>query len=172
MKVYPKWMLSIAESAADKHPSDIQKAAEVAERAIRKHPEFEAVVATLVSDAVREMVYEVRHTTNVRLRKEAGEYGGPAKVVTGDSKAYQEVMESMYSYRIDGRTLGTILGKELGPIAVEKRAVGDGCYLVARLCERLEKIVPADKMVMEAVAEKRLRAMYRKLQETVGKKVA
>ena len=162
---FPESVLRAVERAADNHPADIQKAIDAAEKAIRRLPEFETLVADLVRSAVQEMVYDARHSSNVTMRRLAGEYGGPAKTVSGDSAAVTRAAESLYCYRIAGTVLGSVLGEQLGDIAASELAKADGHAFNGRLCLRLKAMVPKEKQVRECVSEKRLMTVFKEVQD-------
>jgi hypothetical protein len=164
---YPDNVLRIAERAAKQHPDDITKAVDCAERDVRALPEFREIVAVLVRGAVQGLVYEARHQTNRSIRREAGEYGGPAKV-SGASDAVNTVYKSVYDYCIGRTTLGRVLGKELPGIAESERAIAEGHVFNAELCEALSRMVPEERAVKDAVPEKKLRGLFRRLQRKVG----
>jgi hypothetical protein len=159
---FPESVLEVVAEAARKYASDIPKAVEEAEFMVRKLPEFSGLVRLLVRGAVQDLVYEARHQDNVRMRRAAGDYGGPAKV---DAAAPGVVgaHESLYLYRIAGTTLGLIKGADLKGIAESERRVAEGHAFNAALCEALAALVPEDKRVEEAVLEKRLRGIFRRL---------
>lgn len=157
----PENVLRIVEEAAGKHPADIPKAVERAEKGIRGLAEFDELVSMLVRNTVQELVYDARHRANTRMRREAGDYGGPAKVVSGDSASLGRVCESVYSYRIAGTVLGLVKGADLQAIAEGERSVASGHLFNVRLCLKLQELVPADKRVQDAVTEKRLRGLFK-----------
>src|SRR4051812_23201708 len=64
----------LAEAALEKHPADMLAAIQEAEKNVRALPEFEELVAALVRDAVKELVYDVRHKDNTRRDQEEGLY--------------------------------------------------------------------------------------------------
>lgn len=157
----PENVLRIVEEMAAKYPADIPKAIERAEKDIRSLPEFDELVSMLVRNTVQELVYDARHRANTRMRREAGDYGGQAKVVSGNSACLGRVCVSVYSYHIAGTKLGLVKGADLEAIAESERAIASGHLFNVRLCSKLKGLVPADKCVQEVVSEKKLRALFK-----------
>jgi len=157
---YPKNVLEIVETATRKYPTDIEGAVQQAEKAVRKLPEFDELVEKLVHDSIQGLVYDVRHRLNIQMRQEAGGYGGPAKVVSGDSTAANRMEMDLYRYNIAGTSLGNMKGEELVPTADAERAKGEGCLFNSRLCRRLAAIVPEGKAVRDVVSATKLRSIF------------
>ena len=127
--------------------------------AIKRLPEYDDFREELVVYAVRGMVHDVRHADNIKMRREAGEFGGPAKVGVG--AAVQQACQNVYAYFIAGTTLGMILGSQLSEIANSEAAKADGHLFNTRLCRRLARLVPANKTVKQAVKESVLAKIFR-----------
>lgn len=165
----PPPLLELARRAIRKYPDDIPAATEMfLVQAIKFPEEWSKFQVASVRDAARHLIGDVRHADNVSRRRNAGEYGGPAKVVAGKSEAVQRACADIYAYSIAGRALGSILGSELEPIARAERRRAAGCEANARLLESLERIVPADKAVRDAVGEKKLWRLVKESQEDNG----
>lgn len=162
---FPDSVINAATAAAEAYPDDVAAAASAAEYDIRGLAEFPALVASLVSAAVRELVYDARHAANVRTRKQAGRYGTPAKVVPGGSPAVERVYESVYDYYIGGTTLGALKGEDLQGIAEREQGLAEGHLFNASLCGRLATRVPVGRRVRDVVPEQELRKMFKKLEE-------
>ena len=160
----PKEVLDLAAEIAVKYGADIEKATDALDRAIRKLPEFEDLTENLLRMAEQELIYDARHQANIRTRLENGGYGGPAKVVSGDSEAVKRVAQSVYAYAIAGTMLGMVLGDQLPDIAASEAARAEGHAFNARLCERLAGMVPKGKRVREVVSEKRLQSIFREVE--------
>ncbi len=163
----PKNVQKVVEECAAKYPSDIEKATEEAERRIVKLPEYRQLVKSLVRKAIQEMIYDARHVTNVRIKRETSRYGGTSKITVGDSASVLEIQESVYNYQIAGTVLGSLLGRDLPAITDSERAIGNGHLVNSTLCSYLSTVVPSDKQVREAVTEKRLRNLFRRAEKTV-----
>lgn len=166
---YPESVLKLAAEMAEKYANDINQATAEAERAVRNMPEFGELVAVLVRSAVRGLIYQARHTANVRLRQEAGGYGAAAKVNLAGSEAVGRACESWLVYCIGGTTLGMLKGADLKATAESERSIASGHLFNARLCEALAQIVPDDKQVIEVLTEKRLAGIVRRLQKDEDK---
>jgi hypothetical protein len=161
----PESVIAAAALAAQEHPDDVARATAEAERAVRELPEFPDLMAGLVTGAVRELVYDARHASNVRTRRQAGRYGTPAKVSPGGSPAVERVYESVYDYFIAGTTLGALRGEELQAVAEKEQGLAEGHLFNAGLCARLSKMVPPGQRVRDAVPERQLRGLFKKVQE-------
>jgi hypothetical protein len=168
---YPAEVLTIVKMAVQKH-SDPAEAVAQAERQIRALPTFASLFDTLVRSAVTELVYDHRHLANVAMRRQAGQYGKPGKVVVGASESVNKVYESYYRYRIGATMLGNLTGAELLVVAQTERALAGGHLFNARLCEELGVLVPEEKAVQDVVSEKRLRALFEKLAGKEGVEAA
>jgi len=161
---YPETFMAAAREAAAKHGGDIDQATAVAEAAIRSLPDFADWVNAFVTSAIRELVYDARHQMNVAMKRDTGYYGGPAKVKVGDSADIQKVYQSFYEYHIAGMQLGMLKGADLEGIAESEAARAEGHAFNARLCKKLREVVPDDKTVREAVPERKLREIFKKVQ--------
>ena len=84
----------------------------------------------------------------------------------GTPRVYPATGGIVYNYRIGGTLLGLVFGKDLLGIAEHERAIAEGHTFNARLAEALNPIVPANKRVKDAVAEKRLQMIFRQIRET------
>jgi len=154
-----------------KHPDDIDKTVNAVERwAEKSWPEFNKWKAELIRSQFRNMIHDARHGINVQMRRDAGVYGGPAKVKPGES--VQAVNRSLYLYLIDGRTLGSLQGSELPDIAAGERERAEGHTFNARLLNELRPLVGAEKTVADAVSERRLRKAFKDAEKGGGRKVA
>lgn len=157
-------VLEAVKAVMRKFPGDLERQKTEAVKAIKKLPDYAELIESLVTAAVHDIVYDLRHTANGVVKKEAGQYGEPAKVVSGLSQAVNDAAASVYLISIAGKALGDIYGKELKGIAADQGAIANGHLLNRRLCLRLAKIVPEEKQIREAVSEKRLRALIREVQ--------
>lgn len=168
----PENVLPLVEAAVKANPTDIEKAAHDAAKKIKKLPEFPEIMAQLFQNAVREIVYDVRHAMNVRTKRQAGYYGQEAKV-NRVSDGVLRSYESVYSYYIGGTVLGDIKGEALRGIAENERAIAVGHTFNAKLCEWLAEQVPEDKAVREVIPEKCLRKEFDRIyKQTMGEEAA
>jgi len=162
---FPKAVLDTARKANARFPNDVQKAVDWAVRSGQKRKDFDEFAVRLVRRGWQEVICDLRHSITRQIKYSAGEYGGPAKVVSGASASVARASESVYLMHIAGKTLGEVLKEELKDIAQSERAIGDGHYFNATLCERLAPLVPKGKRVREAVTEKRLWKILQEVQE-------
>ncbi len=166
---YPKSVLEIFEEQAAKHANNIPAAVREAERLIRKLPEYADLVGILVHNAVQEGVYSARHKTNVRIKLELGDFGQPAKVVVGTSPGCEAAAKSVYDYNIGKTRLGLIYGRDLVAIAENEQAIGNGHFENAAICRKLQRLVPADKQVQDAVSERQLNTIFKAVKREINK---
>ena len=157
---YPSNVLRICEAAVNRHASDIEKAVVEAEKKVRDLPEFPELVDKLIHTAIQEIIYDIRHHANVRMKQNMGSYGGRAKVTSGSCPTVNRIAEDLYRYSIAGTILGLVTGKQLPEIADSEAAVGNGHLFNARLCRSLAKIVPEDKRVQDVVNQKKLKEIW------------
>lgn len=149
---YPDEFNDLTKSAADNYRDDIEGGVDFAYRRWSKSELFAQFTERMVRDAIRAKIYERRHAVNVQIRREAGFYGGKAKVSSGSSVVNEVARNILTEYSIAGITLGRILGSNLFAIAEAEEARAEGHLFNMRVCERLAKIVPADKTVAQAVS--------------------
>ncbi len=162
----PESILNAVSKGAKMHPDSVKKATDHANKACEKLPEFVEWRDNLVWCALQDQVHEARHTMNRQVRNEQGCYGGPAKVVSGASKAVDAAARSVYLYHIAGKTLGNLFGEDLLNLSKTQHETAKGYTFNGRLLEKLHRLVPKTKQVREAVTEKRLKALF---QEVGGK---
>lgn len=164
---FPSNVIQICRECAARH-TEPPEAIDAAERRIRKLPEFDSLVATLVRSAIADLIYDARHDANRKLKNASGDYGGAAKVVTGCCSATQRIAQSVFEYRIAGTALGLVLGKDLRTIAESESNIAEGHKFNAALCRTLARMVAPEKRVNEAVSEKKLRMIFDRLREKHG----
>lgn len=160
---FPQHVTDITKECAAKHGMDAKEATKCAIGKIRKLPDYGDLVEMLIEHAVLELVYDARHRSNIAMRAAAGQYGTPAKVQSSQSSAIQRVAESLYLYAIGGTVLGNITGEQLPQLAATEAAIAEGHEFNARLCLRLSKLVPKNKVVRDCVSERRLRNIFKEL---------
>ena len=88
---YPKEILEVVERCEEQYTDDLAKAKEAAVRKIRRLSVYPEFVDMLVKSAVDGLVDEARHKRNVSIRNQERRYGGPAKVVVGESEGVQRL---------------------------------------------------------------------------------
>jgi hypothetical protein len=163
----PETLLQMVQESVDAHPDDIEDALNVLVNKWGRHPARRTWAEELETRALRELIHGYRHQTMVRLRRLHGVYGTPAKVSmsTGAANRVAEMM-LLDSYSINGHVLGNILGDDLARIAEGEQEKADGCAFNANLCRALSRMVPKQKLVRDAVSEKRLRKLFADLGKT------
>jgi hypothetical protein len=159
----PEVLLEIVALAADQHRDNIDQAVDCAEKAWLSTEESPDFTAQLVRQAIRELIHNYRHQHNVAIRREAGVYGGPAKVVPSELTAGIAERSILDQYTIAGRVLGGIFGKELPALATSEREKAEGAAFNARLCERLATVVGDDQLVRDAISEREAWKLLREL---------
>ena len=162
---FPENVRSIVKKATAKHLADIQKATSEAEKQIRKLKEFDGLANLLVTSAVQEMVYDIRHQMNTEIKNQEGREGGKTKVKSS-SDAVKAVYESSYfNLFIGGSILGMLTGGELVDVASSERAIAAGYTFNADLALELSRIVPEDKTVRQSVSSKKLDAIAKRIKK-------
>jgi len=164
---FPKQILKIVGKCAAKYGDDVEHAVTYAGKQVRRLKEFDSFASGLIDHALRELIYDARHQTNLRIRRENGNDSDRVdpKVIVGRSPAVAEVYESVYNYLIAGMMLGSVCGEMLESIAASERARAGGHTFNAHLAEELRLLVPEDKTVREVVSEEHLQKLFRRLQE-------
>lgn len=163
---YPKSVIEAAMQAAEQCPENAVEATEIAARKIRKLPEFAELVNKFVYEAIRELIYDLRHSSNVKMRKANGEYfsnGGDA------SQAVNEAYECYYQYRIGGTILKLLTGAKLKEIAASEAEKASGHLFNSRLCACLAEIVPEDKTVEQVVSKRKLKTEAERIRKEMEK---
>jgi len=157
---YREDIVAACKDAANAHPNDIETAVQKAFEKIRRAKNYAEFVDQLAFEAVRNCVYDCRHTANVQMRRQNGNYGGPAKVESSKSESVRQVSLSLYAYFIAGRTLGTILGEELPAIADSEDKRAEGHRFNANLCRALAPLVSEGKTVQQCVKQRKLKQIW------------
>jgi len=168
MANFDEALLSEISKAARKHRDDIDQAVQCAERAAKQLPGWKSWTADLIHAQIRNLIHGVRHADNVSMRRDAGDYGGPAKVDLSTGAANRIAGQSWFNYFVAGRTLGQILGKELKGIAEGERERAEGCVFNAKLCEQLAAIVPDEKRVCDVVTETQIKRIVKGTKKRVA----
>lgn len=160
---FPASIRNAVAGACRKHPDDVPAAIDVAEKAIRKLPDFDTFVALMIHHSIQEMVYDDRHRFNGQLHKNAG---ADPKVIVGNSEAVLGVYGSIYAYHVAGKTLGELLGSELPTVRATEQAIASGHLFNVALLEWVESQGVGDEQrVKDAIPEKKLAAQFRRLQK-------
>lgn len=163
---FPDSFLVVIREKTNRYGSDIAKAVEESEKALRKLPEFESQIEAMVTNAIRDLVYDERHVINVKLKRESGRYNNES-TMKGLDPSIVKVHQSLYEYFIAGTTLGDLYGKQLSQIADNENAIAEGHQFNAGLCNWLRKVVPDEKQVKQVVSEKQLRNIFSKVKEEI-----
>jgi len=165
---FPQAILDTARKANARHPNDVQGAVDWAVKSGQRLKNFDEYVDRLVRRGWQEVICDLRHSITRQIKQDAGEYGGPAKVVSGASASVARACESAYSIYIAGMTLGDVVVGDMPDIGQNERAIADGRLFNARLCDRIYALVPAskrDQRVRDVVSEKRLWAILKELSD-------
>lgn len=161
----PKALLDLCREHAAKNPDEIERAVKSALAEWQESDErTQEWIDGLERFAIREIVYRFRHSMNVDIRKQRGDFGKPADVTLGTGAANRVAQYVLDQYSIDGRSLGGILGSELAALAKAESERANGHVFNATLCRKLAAIVPEDKTVREAVSNAKALALLRELQ--------
>jgi hypothetical protein len=166
---YPKEVLTVVEKCEKRYPN-IENAVKKAEAQIRALSTFSDFVDLLVRRGVQELVSDARHATNTDMRNEMRVYGGPAKVVVGKSKGVQKTEADLFSYRINGSELGSIMGEELEGLANNEFERGNGYLFRGRLLLACRPLTPDGKAVRESMTPSQLYKVWKKAEGLGGTK--
>ena len=165
----PKSVLAVVSRATEKYSGDIRKASKVAEAAVRKLPEFDVFVNILIRKAIQTLVYEHRHRVTTAVKRQAGQYGPPAKAPVGKSKAVNDSYKSiLFSIMIGGTSLGMLRGKDLPVLAEEERRSGNGHLANSLLLSRLAPLVKGDSLVKDSVSGRKVEAIWDQAKRELG----
>lgn len=163
MVIHSDSVVRIVKEETSRHPNDIPQAVIATERRIRQLPEFNAIVSELITSAVRDLIYDERHTANVRIKNGSGYYAErPASNGTG-SPAVNAAYESVLTYYIAGRQLGELLGEELAGIAEGERGKAAGHTFNAELLDYLGPRVAAGRKVRDVFTDRQLRKQFNRI---------
>lgn len=160
-------LMTILKDAAAEHRDDIDIAVITAEKQIRACKSFKHWQAEFITRAIREGIHEARHANNDKLRRLAGDYGGPAKV--GVTDALNEVAMQSYleTYVIAGCVLASIAVKDLSAFAATEQAKANGAAFNADLCRSLQRLCAkkTGETVGECVTETQIRRLFKSLRK-------
>lgn len=161
----PQEVREIVRSAYAEYPEDMGAALELAIKMVSQSENYEDLRQSLVARAIEGLLQEERHILNTQLRKASGGYGEPAKVRIGGSRAVADVFRSYYAYAIGGRTLGSLLGKELKPLADKEMALAGGHMFRARLLMSLNEVVGPEESVQDRLTEAQLKKVFQSVED-------
>jgi hypothetical protein len=171
-----KQVLETCQACAMRHIDDIEAALMSVKRQL-KIPKLPDWIAALVDNALREQIHFARHTSNRKLRKANGAYGGPGKV--GASSALGDVAEAVYqqsvfNHTICGWLLGDIDKSDLLAFAETEDSKAAGSMFNASLCRECYQACAKRKgsTVRECLKEKEVEAMFKKILKQVGLEAA
>lgn len=161
MNTFPDEVMNAVDDATRQFPDDIDEAVDCAVTNIRDLECFPDIQDMLVRNAIRGMVHDSRHKTNIAIKQDACEYGGPAKVKYAGNETVNRVAASCYDYSIGSKSLGSCGLDDLVKLKLQEENVAHGHQVNAMLCDRLIKLVPPGKTVREVVKENRLKAIFK-----------
>ena len=167
---FPEEVLSIVKEANTNNPSNPEDATTEALSGVTRLSSYDELVGMLVEQAVKNLIFDDRHTINVRIKYQAGAYNAKSKTVVGDSPAVRRAEISAYLYNIAGTSLGEVLGKDLLDIADIEDNRAEGHVFNSRLLHRLSDVVPLNKKVKNAITDKKLKGLFSELQAVPEKK--
>lgn len=169
MADYPASVAKIVATAVTKHRDDIDRAVEVAKGRICLLPEYPELVDLLLTDAVRHLVNDKRHSLNVALNRAAGNYSRASSAPdTSALNMAAAAATDYFNYFIAGRSLGDLAGAELPELADGEHEKGVGCFRNESILRALVPLVKGDKTVRQCVTAKKLEAIFLRV-HTSGK---
>ena len=183
---FPMSIVNILAEANRLHGDDIQLAVELAESEIRRLPDFKKEIeGMLITHAVQTLIHDSRHKFNRDLmggirsgnlpslnghastNGHAGKNGqsmkgkhSVPKVIPSHSKEILADYSRYFAFKVAGKTLGAMLGSELELASIAAGMQAKGNLFVESLCNRLAKMVPDDKRVMDVVPGKTLEKIF------------
>lgn len=132
-------------------------------------PDFAEFVNALLEARFQDMIYTERSALNREtLAKIDGKCVPLPKVKVLDSKGVRDAYAHLYGYFVAGRTLGSILGKDLPYLADVEMNTAQGYLFRYRLLNALAEMVPAEKTVQESVKPKVLERIFNDCQGAIG----
>lgn len=158
---FPPSVLEIIASRARANLENVDIAVDEALEGIKQLPEYKQLVEGLLRRGVRDQVYEIRHQDNRRLKNELGVYATQkVSKVAAYSASVAAAHRSVFDHCIDGRTLGSLYGRDIPELinSISRRMRGEQFNVNILLW--LKNKVPQDKTVREAVDEDRLAKVY------------
>ena len=166
MSDYPQEVVDVAKQCDLNNTSDINEAVEEWYRKVQAMQGFGDWVESFIKSAGRSIIQDCRHRRNTQMKREAGAYGGPAKVVAGMNTASTYVA-SLFDYAIDGRRLGDIRWEELESIAADQQMKAMGYTYNFDLCVLLRSKKPQrasiEATIEESFGESSLKKVFNSL---------
>ena len=169
-------VLKTCQECAMRNIDDIEAAMTAVKRRL-KIPKLPEWIASLVDNALWEQIHFARHTSNRKLRKENGCYGGPGKV--GASSALGGVAESVYqksvfNHTIAGWLLGDIDKSDLIALAEVEDEKTSGSMFNASLCRECYRSCVKRKgdTVRECLKEREVETIFKKIAKQLGRDAA
>lgn len=162
----PKEVTAIITAKVKEHPSDITAGVKAAERAIRKLPDFEEQIAPMfITHCVQELFYDARHHSTVATKKEAGKYGGPAKVIVGKSEEVRKVYRNMLdTFFIGSTVLGDVRGEDIPTLCAVEGELSNGHLKNKALLEwAASQGVKGDKRIRDVLQNKKVLAAWSRI---------
>lgn len=165
MSYFPQSVLEIVATCTRNNLGDINTAVDEAVEAIKQLPGYKQLVEDLLRRGVCDLVYEMRHKDNRRLKNALGRYPSQKDSKIAFSENVAAAHRSVFDHCIDGRTLGSLYGRDIPDLidTIGKRIRGERFNINILLW--LKNKVPMDKTVREAISEERLARVYTALSD-------
>ena len=166
--MYPEELQKIVREEALKHIDDIDAATNAAERRWKKSKDYADWIETMIRNELRNMICDVRHNSNVTIRRQNGAYGGPAKVSLSTGAVNRVAKSVLFTYCINGTSLGMLTGEMLKELIVSERERAEGCEFNSRLCSKLSPLVSDNKTVAQCVKPEVVDRLFKELSTVRG----
>lgn len=163
-RMYPLEVLAIARECMNESKEDIGQAVASAKALIQELECYPALVDRMVTEAIRELIYNLRHQENVKIKRQDGSFHTTNKTRIWESSHVKEVYKSAYNYMIGGRTLSLLLGEEIETLAEGEKNRADGHLFNYRLLKTLQPLIPEGRRVKEVLSEQRLMTIFKTVQ--------
>lgn len=169
MEELPEDLMIRAAEVAREYGDRLDEGISLLQAEVRARSDYRRIVERLVRRAVRDLVYSARHQQNRMIKATRGDYSAAqtAPRVNGAHEAVNRAYQSVYEYKIAGRTLGSLYGRDLPDVITTEKAIAGGHLFNAALCEWLCRNVGANQTVREAVDEATLDREFDRIRRRV-----
>ena len=153
-----------------KNHIDMSLALNDLELEVQALPEFPDLQRTLIRNALRQVLHQVRNQSNQATRKAnsliSQTTASDPKVIVLNSRTVKQISKNIAdSYFLGGKRLGDLYLQDLEMVAVKEQASAEGHRFNVSLCEQLMTMVGDNGTVRDYVSEKELRKLFRNLQK-------
>lgn len=170
----PESVLAIGRKADRKHPESRASAVEEALAKIRKLPDRDRIVEAFLVSLAEQAVDRFRQGRNLAMRRQAGQFGGSAKVRVDQSPEVAKVEAwSLFDYCIGGTRLGSLrFGQIPSLLEAERSKVRTSSFHV-QVLEALDRLgAPEEALVGDRISLKQMKKIWERAEGASGTKAA